>query len=89
MVVNTIKKILPNFSGSYSKEFDNILKRFPPSYKLNNEDIKKLHHAYVYGENAHKNQKRSSGDRYFNHCIEVSMQLIDWDMDINTIIAGM
>ena len=45
--------------------------------------------AFKLGDEAHKNQKRSSGERYFDHCIEVCLQLIDWNMDINTIIAGL
>ncbi len=89
MVVNTIKQILPNFSGSYPKEFNNILNRFPPEYKFEKDDIENLFRAYEFGKKAHHGQKRSSGQKYFNHCIEVSLQLIDWDMDINTVIAGM
>ena len=89
MVVNTFKKMLPSLSGSYPREFNDILKNFPNDYKFNKNDIDKLYKAYTFGNKAHKNQKRSSGEKYFIHCIEVSLKLIEWDMDINTIIAGM
>ena len=89
MVVNTIKKMLPKLSGSYPREFSNILKKIPNNYKFNQNDLDMLYKAYTFGDKAHKGQKRSSGEKYFIHCIEVSLKLIEWDMDINTVIAGM
>ena len=43
-------------------------------------DFLKLKKAFDLGDEAHKNQKRSSGEKYFDHCIEVCLQLIDWNM---------
>ena len=89
MVVNTLMKILSSYGDSNSKRFNKIINRFSPEYKLEESDFLKLEKAFKLGDEAHKNQKRSSGERYFDHCIEVCLQLIDWNMDINTIIAGL
>ena len=45
--------------------------------------------AYLIGKKAHEGQKRVSGEQYFDHCIAVCNQLILWNMDINTIVAGL
>ena len=36
-----------------------------------------------------KGQKRKSGVPYYEHCIEVCIQLINWNMDLDTIVAGL
>ena len=89
MVVNTLMKILSSYGDSNSKRFNKIINKFPPEYKLEETDFLKLKKAFDLGDEAHKNQKRSSGEKYFDHCIEVCLQLIEWNMDINTIIAGL
>ena len=89
MVVNTFKKVLSNLYDSTPAEFNKIIDKFPNQYNLTENDIKILFKAYKFGEDAHKGQKRSSGSAYFEHCIEVCLQLIEWNMDVNTIIAGL
>ncbi len=46
-------------------------------------------HAYTFSENAHKEQKRYSGDPYFIHVAEVGYTLSEMGMDANTIAAGL
>ena len=89
MVVNTLMKILSSYGDSNSKRFNKIINKFPSEYKLEETDFLKLKKAFDLGDEAHKNQKRISGEKYFEHCIEVCLQLIEWNMDINTIIAGL
>jgi len=89
MVLDTITNNLRSLSSKYPTEFNKIIDCFSSDYKLNESNIKILWKAYNVGHNAHKGQKRSSGGQYFDHCIEVSKQLINWNMDINTIIAGL
>ncbi len=48
-----------------------------------------IHKALSFAENAHKGQKRSSGEPYTVHPLEVALILIDLGLDINTIIAGL
>lgn len=53
---------------------------------VNREMIKK---AYYFAENAHKKQKRKSGEPYIIHPIDVACILADMGMDTSTIIAGL
>lgn len=45
--------------------------------------------AYDFAEKAHADQKRASGEPYFNHVFEVSKILAGFGMDTKTIIAGL
>ena len=89
MVVQTLKKILLNSSNSFPSEFKKMLKNFSDDYQLDEDKINVLYKAYLFGDEAHRNQKRNSGEKYFSHCIEVCNQLIRWNMDLDTIIAGL
>ena len=89
MVVQTLKKILLNSSNSFPSEFKKILKNFSDDYQLDEDKINILYKAYRFGNDAHRHQKRNSGEKYFSHCIEVCNQLIRWNMDLDTIIAGL
>ncbi|MFM7989922.1 MAG: HD domain-containing protein, partial [Candidatus Fonsibacter sp.] len=52
-----------------------------------NEDI--LIKAYDFASNAHKNQKRYSGDPYISHPIEVASILCDLKVDTATITTAL
>jgi guanosine-3',5'-bis(diphosphate) 3'-pyrophosphohydrolase len=49
----------------------------------------KLHKAYEFAINAHKNQKRDSGDPYSNHPIAVANILTELKLDSATITTGL
>jgi (p)ppGpp synthase/HD superfamily hydrolase len=51
------------------------------------EDL--LNRAYVYAMKAHGNQKRASGEAYFNHPVEVAAILADMKLDDATIAAAL
>ena len=51
------------------------------------EDL--LNRAYVYAMKAHGNQKRASGEAYFNHPLEVAAILADMKLDEATIVAAL
>ena len=89
MVFKTLKNILPFPIGEKYSNFNEILDVFPDEYSLSDEDMNLLFKAFKLGTKAHGNQKRKSGEAYFIHCIEVSKQLIRWNMDLSTIIAGL
>ena len=50
------------------------------------EDL--LNRAYVYAMKAHGNQKRASGEAYFNHPLEVAAILTEMKLDSATIAAA-
>ena len=45
--------------------------------------------AYQLSQESHKNQLRKSGEPYFSHCESVGKILANWNIDIETIIAGL
>ncbi|MBO7238648.1 MAG: bifunctional (p)ppGpp synthetase/guanosine-3',5'-bis(diphosphate) 3'-pyrophosphohydrolase, partial [Elusimicrobiaceae bacterium] len=54
-----------------------------------NADTSMLEKAYLFAQNAHKDQKRETGEPYFNHCTAVAQILLDFKMDEETICAGL
>lgn len=55
----------------------------------NNVDIDMVKKAYHFAEEAHKEQKRESGEPYIIHPIAVAEILAELGMDTNTIVAGL
>jgi len=52
-------------------------------------DFTMLEKAYNFSKNAHIGQKRSSGEDYFIHPLNVAATLIKLRMDMDTIVAGL
>jgi GTP pyrophosphokinase len=52
-------------------------------------DLSMLEKAYRYSENAHSEQKRASGEKYFIHCYAVADTLLDYKLDIPTVCAAL
>ena len=50
--------------------------------------ILELEHAIDYATKHHEGQKRKSGEPYIIHPLAVTYNLIEWGMDIDTVIAG-
>ena len=50
---------------------------------------RKIEKAYSFAKDAHKGQKRASGEPYFNHVFNVATMLVEWQMDTTTICAGL
>ena len=47
-----------------------------------------LTHAIDFATSAHEGQKRRSGEPYIIHPLAVASTLVEWGMDIDTVIAG-
>jgi len=63
-----------------------LLARASPYYE--ESQLLELAHAIDFAIKAHEGQKRKSGEPYIIHPIAVADTLIDWGMDIDTVIAG-
>lgn len=52
------------------------------------DEVMELDHAVEFAKKAHTGQKRKSGEPYITHPIAVASTLVEWGMDIDTILAG-
>lgn len=63
-----------------------LLQHAQPFYE--EDQLLELQHAIELASAAHKGQKRKSGEPYIIHPLAVASTLIDWGMDIDSVIAG-
>ncbi len=63
-----------------------LLKHAELLYEEN--QLLELEHAIDIATEHHKGQKRKSGEPYITHPLAVAATLVDWGMDIDSVIAG-
>lgn len=63
-----------------------LLQRATPHY--DEDQLLELDHAIDFASTAHEGQKRRSGEPYIIHPLAVADTLIDWGMDLDTVLAG-
>lgn len=52
-------------------------------------EVELLERCYRFAQEAHKGQKRKSGEPYFTHCVETAEILTELRLDTHTICAGL
>ena len=52
------------------------------------DEILELQHAIEFATTSHLGQKRKSGEPYIIHPLSVAGTLVDWGMDIDSVLAG-
>lgn len=52
------------------------------------DQLLELEHAIDVATDAHKGQKRKSGEAYITHPLAVAAILVEWEMDIDSVLAG-
>src|SRR3989338_10330770 len=52
-------------------------------------DLDLVKRAYRFSEKSHEGQQRASGEPYLSHPLEVAGLLVDFKMDVTTVIAGL
>ena len=52
-------------------------------------NVRLVKKAFDFAKNAHRGQKRASGEPYFIHPLESALLMADWGMDSETIAAGL
>ncbi|MGI6116423.1 HD domain-containing protein, partial [Luoshenia tenuis] len=60
-----------------------IEKIYPP------EQVETLKQVYAFAQDAHKDQRRASGEPYIVHPLSVANILLDLGMDVDAIAAGL
>ncbi len=63
-----------------------VLEHAAPFYE--EDQILELDHAIDFATAAHAGQKRKSGEPYIIHPLSVANTLIEWGMDIDSVLAG-
>ena len=82
--------MLTNSNSNKILPFEIILEALKnKNFILKEEEKKILKKAYFFGSEKHKNQLRDEGTPYFNHCINVCLNIINQNLDLETIIAGL
>ena len=66
---------------------ESMMENLPPSYS--DVDRELVQRAYKFAENAHKGQKRASGEPYINHTIAVAAILSDLRVPPPVVSAGL
>ena len=67
--------------------FEKLLEQLPESYSLADREL--IQRAYRVAEEAHREQKRQSGEPYVNHCITVASILADLRVPPEVVTAGL
>ncbi|MBC7430338.1 MAG: bifunctional (p)ppGpp synthetase/guanosine-3',5'-bis(diphosphate) 3'-pyrophosphohydrolase [Bacteriovorax sp.] len=76
-----------DFSHERDLTIDDLVRRVEAYYPDANFTM--LRKAFLFAEKAHTGQKRSSGEDYIIHPMNVAATLIKLHMDLDTIIAGL
>lgn len=66
-----------------------IEKIFEVAKYLSENERKLVRKAYDFALNAHHGQLRKSGEPYFNHCVATAINIVNQNMDVETICAGL
>jgi GTP pyrophosphokinase len=66
---------------------ERLLEQLPENYTLAEREL--IHRAYRVAEEAHREQKRHSGEPYINHCLAVASILADLRVPPEVIAAGL
>ncbi|MFA5029708.1 MAG: RelA/SpoT family protein [Patescibacteria group bacterium] len=68
-------------------EFNQWLETLQKSYSPSELELLSL--AYDFAQEAHRGQKRASGEDYIIHCLATAQKLAEMNLDLSTIIAGL
>lgn len=53
------------------------------------QEIDLIKKSYTFASKWHENQKRKSGEPFIIHPLETAIKLVEWKMDLDTIVSGM
>jgi len=66
---------------------EKLLEQLPERYTLTEREL--IQRAYRVAEEAHREQKRHSGEPYINHCLAVASILADLRVPAEVVAAGL
>ena len=87
-MLNNILKKITSSKSKYPPGFLEIIKCIDKENQTE-DNLGLVWKAYQLSQESHKNQLRKSGEPYFSHCESVGKILAKWNIDVETIIAGL
>jgi guanosine-3',5'-bis(diphosphate) 3'-pyrophosphohydrolase len=66
---------------------EKLLEQLPDTYTLADKEL--IQRAYRVAEEAHRGQKRNSGEPYINHCVAVGQILAELRVPPDVLAAGL
>ena len=87
-MINSILKKITSSKGKYPPGYIEIINCLDKESQTA-DNLELVWKAYQLSEESHKNQTRQSGEPYFLHCESVGKILAEWNIDVETIIAGL
>src|SRR5512133_722607 len=74
-------------SANTTIPLEKLLEQLPETYTVAEREL--VQHAYRVAEEAHREQKRHSGEPYINHCLAVAGILSDLRVPPEVVAAGL
>lgn len=74
-------------SATAAIPLEKLLEQLPENYSVADREL--VMKAYTVAEEAHREQKRHSGEPYINHCIAVASILTDLKVPADVVVAGL
>jgi GTP pyrophosphokinase len=68
-------------------QIERLMESLPDLYTITDRDL--IDRAYKVAENAHKGQKRASGEPYVNHSVAVASILAELRVPVEVVVAGL
>jgi len=87
-MLNNILKKITSSNSEYPSGYIDIINCLDKESKTE-KNLGLVWKAYQLSQESHKNQFRKSGEPYFTHCESVGRILANWNIDVETIIAGL
>lgn len=87
MPVTTAKGAPPSSASDLPSELDALLNQVRSYDREASVEI--VRKAYHFSESLHRNQKRSSGEPYIRHPLQVARILADYQLDVATVATGL
>jgi GTP pyrophosphokinase len=84
---NTRVIILTGTSEGYAVRIETLMESLPENYTPGDREF--ILRAYHFAEEAHREQKRASGENYINHCVSVAHILAEMHVPPSVVAAGL
>ncbi len=72
-----------------SNQFQELIGAIKKYCQLNETELELIKKAFAFSQEAHRGQKRKSGEPYFNHALQTALKISQWQLDLATVAAAL